>query len=325
MARPNAAARPGQRCQASSQIPRHDPGTAGARRKSRYPRRRQGSGRRLHCLAPIRETVGILAEQDRAGFHTAGPETREVVDKDSDLGFYLVDTGQVYTVPQVSRPDRLGDFPVLVSRWPLPLLLLRAAAMDGQGTPLQYDKVQYDLDRIAYDPPPADGARWKPGRHRPLGKSISLPRISPDGRFLMFTGHDYGSFPIFQPSSDLYMVDLSQIESLGKVVPRRLDEINSPRADSFHSWSSNGRWVIFTSKRDDGVFSRLYIAHLEARRPLQQTLRDSAAGPRFLCPMPDEFQPARTGPAAGNGQRGRVDPSGEFNRPQGRLRHAPHN
>jgi hypothetical protein len=95
-----------------------------------------------------------------------------------------------------------------------------------------------------------------------LGKSVSLPQISPDGRYLMFCGHAYGSFPIFQPSSDLYMVDLSQ--AVGKTAPRRLDEINSDRSDSYHSWSSNGRWVIFTSKREDGVFARLYIAHLEA-------------------------------------------------------------
>jgi hypothetical protein len=93
-----------------------------------------------------------------------------------------------------------------------------------------------------------------------LGKSVSLPQISPDGRFLMFAGHDYGSFPIFQPSSDLYLLDLSQ----GKAAPRRLDEINSPRSDSYHSWSSNSRWVIFTSKREDGVFGRFYISHLEA-------------------------------------------------------------
>jgi hypothetical protein len=55
-----------------------------------------------------------------------------------------------------------------------------------------------------------------------------------------------------------------RILAIGKAVPRKLDEINSDGSDSYHSWSSNGRWVIFASKREDGMFARLYIAHLEA-------------------------------------------------------------
>jgi hypothetical protein len=97
-----------------------------------------------------------------------------------------------------------------------------------------------------------------------LGRSISLPQISPDGRFLTFCGHDYGSFPIFQPGSDLYMLDLSLFGTPAQSAPRRLDEINSPRSDSYHTWSSNGRWILSSSKRDDGLFARLYIAHLGA-------------------------------------------------------------
>lgn len=90
-----------------------------------------------------------------------------------------------------------------------------------------------------------------------IGRSVSEAQVSPDGRFLLFTGHDHGSFPIFQPDADLYLVELTT----GAVRP--VDEINSDRADSYHSWSSNGRWVIFASKRDDGVFTRLYIAHAD--------------------------------------------------------------
>jgi hypothetical protein len=84
---------------------------------------------------------------------------------------------------------------------------------------------------------------------------LSLGAPSPDGRWLMFTGHDYGSFPIFQPSSDLYLLDLR-----AGGPPRRIDEIDSERADSYHSWSANSRWVIFSSKREDGMFARLYFA-----------------------------------------------------------------
>ena len=198
-------------------------------------------------------------------FHTAGVEVREVVDRDSDLGLYAVDAGQVFTVPEISRPDRLETFPTWSPDGRHLYFCSAPALADTRNLLLQYDKIQYDLVRIAYD---AASGRW--GQVETvvaaarLGKSISLPQISPDGRFLMFCGHDYGSFPIFQPSSDLYMLDLSLVGTPGEAAPRRLDEINSPRSDSYHTWSSNGRWVLFSSKREDGLFARLYIAHLEA-------------------------------------------------------------
>jgi WD40-like Beta Propeller Repeat len=191
-------------------------------------------------------------------FHTAGVEVRDVVDRDSDLGLYAVDTGQVYTVPEISQPGRLETFPTWSPDGRYLYFCSAPALADKRNLPLQYDKIQYDLVRIAYD---AATGRW--GQVETvvaaarLGKSISLPQISPDGRFLMFCGHDYGSFPIFQPSSDLYLLDLSLLGT------RRLDEINSPRSDSYHTWSSNSRWVLFSSKREDGLFARLYIAHLE--------------------------------------------------------------
>ena len=87
--------------------------------------------------------------------------------------------------------------------------------------------------------------------------SILEPRISPDGRFLLFCMCKYGVFPVFRPSSDLYMMDL---RSGGY---RRL-EINSEYSESWHSWSSNSRWIAFSSKRLDGLFTRPFFSYVEA-------------------------------------------------------------
>jgi hypothetical protein len=42
-----------------------------------------------------------------------------------------------------------------------------------------------------------------------------------------------------------------------------LEKTNSADVDSYHSWSSNGRWMVFSSRRDDGSYTRLYIAYFD--------------------------------------------------------------
>ena len=43
---------------------------------------------------------------------------------------------------------------------------------------------------------------------------------------------------------------------------RCLDEINSPDVESYHSWSSSGRWVVFSSRREDSFHTRLYLTYM---------------------------------------------------------------
>ena len=60
-----------------------------------------------------------------------------------------------------------------------------------------------------------------------------------------------------------------------------MDGANSADTDSYHSWSSNSRWIVFSSRRDDGLFTRLYIAHIDA---------DGVAGKPFMLPQRDPQQ-----------------------------------
>ena len=208
-------------------------------------------------------------------FHTAGEETREVVDLDSDLGVYDLESRRLVPVPAIARPDRLETFPAWSPDGRYLYFTATDRWSDRANAPLYYAQVRYDLQRIAFDP--ATG-RWGEVETvvsaASLGLSISLPQISPDGRNLMFCGHAFGSFPIFQPSSDLYLLDLAH----SGAAPRRLEELNSARSDSYHSWSSNSRWVIFTSKREDGRYARFYLAHLEP---------DGRFSKPFLMPQED--------------------------------------
>jgi dipeptidyl aminopeptidase/acylaminoacyl peptidase len=90
-----------------------------------------------------------------------------------------------------------------------------------------------------------------------IGLSITEPRVSPDGRFVLFTAAAYSQFPIYLPSADVYLLDLTS----GKW--KKLD-VNSNRTDSFHSWSSNSRWIVFSSKRQDGVFTKPYFSYIDS-------------------------------------------------------------
>jgi hypothetical protein len=88
------------------------------------------------------------------------------------------------------------------------------------------------------------------------GLSITEPKVSPDGRFLLFCMSDCGNFPVYHNSSDLYLMDINTRQY------RRLD-INSDRTDSWHSWSSNSHWIVFSSKRLDGLLSRPFFSYVD--------------------------------------------------------------
>jgi hypothetical protein len=90
----------------------------------------------------------------------------------------------------------------------------------------------------------------------------------------MVTVSDYGTFPIWHSETDLWLVDLQS----GAV--DTLAAVNGRYSDSYHSWSSTSRWVVFASKRDDRVYGRPYIAHVDSlgqvSRPFVLPQRDPA-------------------------------------------------
>lgn len=201
-------------------------------------------------------------------FHAVG-ETRDVFDQASDLGLYLLDSNTVTTTPAIARPDRLETYP----NWaPDGRCLYYCSAPQ---LPIErYRDVLYDLMRIRYDP--AAGTWGEPETllaAADIHASVTHPRVSPDGRFLMFCLCDYGNFSIYHPESDLYLMDLSNAQY------RKL-EINSDRADSYHSWSANSRWIVFSSKRRDGLLTHPYLSYVDenghAHKPFILPQRDPA-------------------------------------------------
>ena len=104
------------------------------------------------------------------------------------------------------------------------------------------------------------------------GRSISFPRYSPDGKLLVFTLSGYGNFSIWHRDADLYCLDLDSKSF------RNIEAINSDESESYHSWSSNSRWLVFSSRRTDGLYTRPYISYCGSdgifSKPFMMPLKD---------------------------------------------------
>jgi len=178
----------------------------------------------------------------------------EVADRASDLIIYDVEKNTVTSSPKVST-DRRENLPLWAPDGKYLYYLSAPAAVEGDDESLLH--ARYSLMRITYN---TGQNTWGEPEMildaDSIGMSISMPSISPNGRYLVCAMTDFGYFTIFHRESDLYMVDL---ESMAY---RKLD-LNSPEAESYSAWSSNGRWLVFSSKRTDGVYTRPFIAYMD--------------------------------------------------------------
>jgi dipeptidyl aminopeptidase/acylaminoacyl peptidase len=104
------------------------------------------------------------------------------------------------------------------------------------------------------------------------GKSVTFPRVSPDGKYVLYAEGDYGQFHIWHKSSDLWVKDLQADTCYA------LTAANSDDVDSYHSWSSNGRWIVFSTRRMDGNYTRPFIAYFG---------KDGKAHKAFCLPQRD--------------------------------------
>lgn len=237
---------------------------------------------------PSGQLAAYSINKVRQFYHSARQEVRDVFDQESRIACYHVGKQAVSSPPALSKGDRLETYP----SWSPDgkhLYFVSAPMLwkDTNRIPQpRYAEVKYDLMRIGYD---LSTDQW--GKAETLlsaeetGLSITEPRISPDGRWLLFCMSKYGCFPVFQASSDLYLMDLQTTDEAGRHPYRRL-AINSDESESWHSFSSNGRWIAFSSKRDFGEFTRTYLSYFDetgkAHKPLLLPQKDPVMYDRCL-------------------------------------------
>lgn len=230
---------------------------------------------KLNYIAYSTNTIG----QD---FHTKNADRVEVLDSKSDLILYNAEKNEVIKITDTN--DCLETFPY----WsPDGEYLYYAAAkfkpeQDSiekevqKETILNYQNIKYDILRKPFNQKDKTfGEAEMIVSAASIGKSATFPRVTPDGKYLLFTMADYGNFHIWHKSSDLYLMDLATREL------KNMDVLNSSNVESYHSWSSNGRWIIFSSRREDGTYTRLYFSYFDKNGTVHKPFILPQKNPQF--------------------------------------------
>lgn len=152
--------------------------------------------------------------------------------------------------------------------------------------PAEYEKVKCSLCRIAFDAEKGVfGETVDTLLNGPAtDKSYVLARPSYDGRWLMYCASSRGNFPVSQNDADLWLMDLRTGDC------RELKELNTPQSESYHNWSENSRWFVFSSKREDGMYTKLYLASIDAQGKVSKPFLLPQRHPRkFYREMMDAY------------------------------------
>ncbi len=199
----------------------------------------------------------------------------EVNDHASDIILYIIDKNMVTTSPEISTKDREN-----IPSWSPDGKWMYFIKAPQATTDSMRIWGKYSLMRIKYD---EEKNTWGKAElvlsADSTGKSITFPRISPDGRYLAFAMMDHGYFSINYAESELYLMDLNDFSY------RPMDEINSHDAESTLCWSSNGKWFVYATKKQDGYFSIPYFAYFEngkASKPFVLPQKDPAFYEDFI-------------------------------------------
>ena len=206
-------------------------------------------------------------------FHTLSSTKLEVFDTASDLLVIDLDNNRMISSPLISGDERLETFPCFSADGNR-IYFCVAPALP---LPDEIRHLKYSLCAIDFD-----AEKGVFGNHLDTladmsgaeAKSVSFPRPSPNGRFLLYCVSDYGTFPIWHRETDLVMMDLQTM----KTIP--MDLVNSDYSDTYHSWSSNSRWFVFASKRDDGWYGKPYFVYVD---------EDGKTHKPFVLPQRDPF------------------------------------
>ncbi len=206
---------------------------------------------------PSGDYIAYSTNTTRQGFYQRAENVLEVFDYASDIVVYDIRNNRLLSCPQLKSDGAWETFPAFSPDG----RTLYFCSAEPRAIPQHLNAIRYNLCRIAFDP---ENGRFGDQVDTlvlaaPRGFSVSFPRPSFDGKYLMYTASSFGNFTIWHNDADLLLLDLAT----GKT--RDLPGVNNPdAAESYHNWSSNSRWFVFGSRRDDRIHTRAYLCHIDA-------------------------------------------------------------
>lgn len=211
---------------------------------------------------PAGRYIAFSSNETKQSFYSEGEKQIEVYDLQSDLIIYDTQTGKVLSDSRFMESSHWETFPA----WSMDGKWLYYCSALARQIPAGLKQLKYSLCRVGFD-----GATGMLGERIDTlynaereGGSASYPRISPDGQYLLYTKAAFGTFPIHHQESDLKMLRLMDGTEMDTAI------LNSGEADSYHAWSSNSRWILFSSRRIDGRYTRIFIAWMDAQGKLHK-------------------------------------------------------
>ncbi|MFN8257259.1 MAG: hypothetical protein U0W24_16305 [Bacteroidales bacterium] len=203
--------------------------------------------------------------------HTIHDKRVLVYDTKSDIIVVDLNKNEIISSPLVSRNDKFETFPEFSADG----RKLIFCVSDSVKLPEDYKSLHYNLCSIDFNEKDRTFGKQVDTliNARVKKKTVSEPKASPDGKYILFTWFNYGTFPIWHREAKLCTYNLhdGSIDSLPEVN-------NNNYSNSYHSWSSNSRWFVFASKRDDGLYGKPYFSYFD---------KNGKAHKPFLLPQKD--------------------------------------
>lgn len=203
---------------------------------------------------PSGRFIAFSVNDTKQDFHSVDKNRIEVYDLASDVVIYDIENHEIFTTAALFSEDTFESFPTFSPDGKT----LYFSTTEAREMPNEYKEIKYSICSISFNPETKKfGASVDTIFNARLeNKSASFPRVSPNGKYLLYTKGDYGGFFIWHKEADLWIYNIET----EKHYPLSL--VNSSDAESYHSWSSNSRWIVYSSRRLDGLYTRPFLAYI---------------------------------------------------------------
>lgn len=230
---------------------------------------------------PTKKLIAFSTNNTRQVFFTKNKNKIEVLDTESDIILYDIEKNTVSNISNAQ--DEFESFPT----WSPDGKTLYYTSAHFEYAPTdsadhitqmmnRFTELKYNIYKRTFDEATQTfGEQELVFDAAAMDKSATLPRISPDGKYLVFALGCYGCFHVWHADADIYMLDLAtqQVTSL--------QALNSNLSESYPSFSSNGRWIMTDSRREDGNFTRPYISYFDKQGKCHKAFAVPQKDPEF--------------------------------------------